>query len=107
MARDGASLEREGKEILEAARSWRALRLPRSAAAAAKFITWALDQRLLMQMGQCTIPVSSDPRPSEVSPDGVREFWDAAARYLLEQIGFPSKRSSAELSLTTPERAAG
>jgi len=107
MARDGASLEREGKEILEAARSWRALRLPRSAAAAAKFITWALDQRLLMQMGSYTVSAAGDPRPSEVSPDGVREFWDAAARYLVEQIAFPSQRSGAELELAAPERAAG
>ncbi len=77
LARERQPLEGgERARVFDAARGWRAMRLPANAAAASRFITWCLEERLLLQLVDWRNP---SPDASEVSPYGVREFWSAVS----------------------------
>ncbi len=60
------------------AKAWRALRLPSDGRQAAQFIQWSMQQGVFAAMGEFT----QFPKHPELSPDGVKQFWQMVGEML-------------------------
>lgn len=82
-AREGLSLEQALAEpVLEEAKHWRALELPRGTAHAARLITWALEQGLFAEMNRPRQRQVTERARAELGSDGVERFWEWVATVL-------------------------
>lgn len=71
-------------EILKKASSWRGIRLIRNPIEAAKFIYWCLESGIFSRMMKYKPALTKDGfNPSELSPDGVKTFWEKVEKLLL------------------------
>ncbi len=68
---------RVSPEILKKASSWRGIRLIRNPVEAAKFIYWCLESGIFSRMMKYNPALKKDGfNPNELSPDGVKTFWE-------------------------------
>ncbi len=84
-ARRNLSLEssQEGERLRKESVRWRGMLLPDSSQASADYIWWAYREGLFKKMTQATLkPFPGDRYGNEVSPTGVREFWEKVAQHL-------------------------
>ena len=64
-------------EILKKASSWRGIRLIRNPIEAANFIYWCLESGIFSRMMRYKPALTKDSfNPNELSPNGVKTFWE-------------------------------
>ncbi len=74
------------EQLLEAAKSWRALILPQDKNLAVKFVLWCLKNKIFYSMAHYELEnKDSDENKQELSPEGVQEFWESVSAFLKEQ----------------------
>lgn len=79
-----ASMEhRDPENGSAAAKSWRALELPRDPDDAARYIEWCRMEGILYDMRLCKVESRpGDPYADELAPDGARRFWARVAKLI-------------------------
>lgn len=76
---------KRGQELLTQARHWRGMELPKDPIAASCYIWWCFNQRLFTRMMQFVPPAPAQTNQREISPFGVKTFWQTVARYVEQQ----------------------
>lgn len=72
----------EDREILSHAKKWRGIQLPDNPQESARFLKWCIREEIFSQMMHYGEDLP-DQRNGEVSPDGVKLFWEKVAYNLL------------------------
>lgn len=66
---------------------WRGIVLPEESAKAAHFITWCINEKVFLKMMKHEKPEQLAPHyPHEISPDGVKDFWEKVSSYVETKI---------------------
>lgn len=74
---------KQGEAILKEAEYWRGLRLPKGSYASVEFVWWCLQEGVIAAMMKCrALPRKYDEHKHELSPDGVKIFWDRVEEFL-------------------------
>jgi len=74
-----------GKGLLEGAKHWRGLILPKDPIRAADFIFWCFREKLLLTMVESYVCPKQEGENKELSSDGVEVFWQRVASLVEEK----------------------
>jgi hypothetical protein len=77
---------RSAGDLVHAAASWRALRLPDDPGAAADLITWSEAHGIFASMMKCRPHPRSHNGGSEIASDGVSRFWARIAGFVASAV---------------------
>ncbi|OGK13544.1 hypothetical protein A3A93_02475 [Candidatus Roizmanbacteria bacterium RIFCSPLOWO2_01_FULL_38_12] len=80
MAKNNVLILDDDKKILNDAKKWRGISLPKDSHEAARFIWWCLNERLFLTMiAKKDYPSINDPHGNELAENGVEKFWQKIA----------------------------